>query len=125
MDQIVQELRKVIKFKDTTDVGDVVLVAVENPKSVFYAMVTDISRDDKKKDEWWHVALTILGVPPQKVVWTLREPQFTGKELFSMAGEGRFIQALDFSEDSPHTPPQKKVKKGTKKKTHSGLRLVK
>jgi len=100
MDKIVQELRKVIKFKPTTDVGDIVLVAIEKPQSVFYAMVTAISRDDNVKDEWWNVTLAILGVPLQKVTWTLRGPQFTGQEIFTMAGEARFIQALDFSEGS-------------------------
>lgn len=126
MDQIVKELRKVIKFKSTTEIGDVVLVAVEKPQSVFYAMVRDISRDATVKDEWWNVALTILGVPPQNVVWTLRDPQFTGQEIFTMAGEGRFIQALDFSDDIPVVaPPKKTIKKAAKKKDHGGLRLIK
>nr|MBF0223266.1 hypothetical protein [Desulfobulbaceae bacterium] len=126
MDQIVKELRKVIKFKSTTEVGDIVLVAVEKPQSVFYAMVRDISRDATVKDEWWNVALTILGVPPQKVVWTLRDPQFTGQEIFTMAGEGRFIQALDFSEDIPAaTPPKKTTKKALSIKERGGLRRIK
>ena len=89
-------------------------------------MVTDISRDDKVKEEWWHLCLTILGVPPQKVVWTLREPQFTGKETFTMAGEGRFIQALDFSEDIPKPGPAKGSGNTTaKKKGRGGLRRIK
>ena len=126
MDKIVQELREVIKFKSTTDIRDVVLVAVEKPQSVFYAVVTDISRDDNVKDEWWNVALTILGVPPQRVVWTLREPQFTGQEIFTMAGEGRFIQALDFSEDTSEDDLTKEpLKTVSKKKGRGGLRRIK
>jgi hypothetical protein len=126
MDKIVQELRKVIKFKSTTDIGDIVLVAVEKPQSVFYAIVRDISRDQNVKDEWWNVTLTILGVPLQKVTWTLRGSQFTGQEVFTMAGEGRFIQALDFSEEGPGGGLKRvPVKTGPKKKERGGLRRIK
>ena len=97
METMVRELKKVMQFKETTTEGDVVLVAVESNKSVFYAVVTDISRDDSRRDEWWHVSMQVLSVPPQQVVWTLREPQFSGKETFTMAGDGRFMQAVDFS----------------------------
>ncbi len=97
MERMVQELKKVIKFKATTAPGDLILVAVEKSKSVFYALVTDIVRDDTRRDEWWHLTMQVLSVPPQEVVWTLREPQFTGQEVFTMAGDGRFIQAVDFS----------------------------
>jgi hypothetical protein len=126
MDNIVQELRKVIKFKSSTDVGDIVLVAVEKPQSVFYAMVSDIRLDQNVKDEWWNVTLIILGVPLQRVTWTLRGPQFTGQEIFTMAGEGRFIQALDFSDENPG-PELKKIslKTGPKKKERGGLRRIK
>ena len=97
MEEIVRELKKVVNFKDSTRVGDVVLVAIENPRSVFYAVVTGITRDENKRDEWWHVAMSILSVPPQEVVWTLREAQFTGREIFTMANDGRFMKAVDFS----------------------------
>lgn len=131
MDQIVQELRKVIQFKSTTEVGDVVLVAAEKSQTVFYAVVMEISRDENVRDEWWHLALTVLGVPPQRVVWTLREPQFTGKETFSMAGEGRFIQAIELPGTMPDegvAAPQANKALPTKtaaKKARGGLRRVK
>ena len=126
MDQIVKELRKVVKFKSITEIGDIVLVAVEKPQSVFYAVVRDISPDENAKDEWWNVGLTLLGVPPQKVVWTLRTPQFNGQEVFSMGGEGRFIQALDLSEDSPASDTEPgSGKKAAAKKGRGGLRRIK
>ncbi|MDP2106900.1 MAG: hypothetical protein Q8J76_12970, partial [Desulfobulbaceae bacterium] len=56
-------------------------------------------------DEWWHLTLQILSLPPQQVVWTLRESQFTGKELFTMDGDGRFVKALDFSVKQPASCP--------------------
>lgn len=128
MEEIVKELKQIIKFKETTREGDVVLVAVENPRSVFYAVVTGITRDDQKRDEWWHLKLAVLSVPPQEVVWTLREPQFTGREIFTMADDGRFIQALDLSvQPLPEAPPQKPAKKEPKPKgpKRTTLRVVK
>jgi hypothetical protein len=61
-----------------------------------YALVTDIERDESRKNEWWHVNLTLLSLPPQKITWTLRTPQFTGMEVFTMGGEQRFVKAVDF-----------------------------
>ncbi len=101
MEMMVQELKKLVTFKNTTEPGDLILVAVEKSKSVFYALVTDIVRDTSRRDEWWNVTMQVLSVPPQEVVWTLREPQFTGQEIFTMAGDGRFMQAVDFSGSKP------------------------
>lgn len=111
MESMVQELKKIVTFKKTTEPGDLLLVAVEKSKSVFYALVTDIVRDDSRRDEWWNLTLQILSVPPQQVVWTLREAQFTGQELFTMGGDGRFMQAVSFTDPPPKTPgpPQKRT----------------
>jgi len=103
MEKMLGELEKVFSFKDTTGPGDIVLVVMENPEAVFYARVASIERDLSKRDEWWHVTMDILSLPPQKVTWTLREPQFTGQEIFTMGGDKRFVKALDFGE--PVTPP--------------------
>ena len=111
MESMVQELKKIITFKKTTAPGDLLLVAVEKSKSVFYALVTDIVRDDSRRDEWWNLTLQVLSVPPQQVIWTLREPQFTGQEIFTMGGDGRFMQAVDFA---PAPLPEKT---GPRKKT--------
>ncbi len=97
MDEMVKELKKLFKFKKTTEVGDIVVIAMENPQSILYALVVGFERDTVKKQEWWHVTLQLLTVPPQKVTWTLRTPQFTGQEIFSMGGDKRYIKAVDFS----------------------------
>ena len=123
MESMVHELKKIMPFKESTAPGDVVLVAIENSKAVFYALVVDIVRDATRRDEWWNVTLQILSVPPQLVVWTLRESQFTGQETFTMAGDGRFMKAVDFSKakPSPEQPPTgKKIAKG-----RPALKLVK
>lgn len=122
MEKIVKELRKVIPFKTTTQAGDIVLVAIADPQSVFYAVVSDITRDETKRDEWWHVAMHILGLPPQKVVWTLREAQFTGQEIFTMNNVDRFMQAVDFS--GGELPPDSAGKSG-KSRGRPALRVVK
>jgi hypothetical protein len=119
MEAIVNELKKICRFKPTTTVGDLVLVVGEEPHALVYALVTDFERDRTKRDEWWQVSLQILSVPPQKVTWTLRTPQFTGQEIFTMGGEKRFVAAIDFDSETLVPPPARpKAKK-------SGLRRVK
>jgi hypothetical protein len=122
IEKIIEDLRKVINFKDTAVEGDIVLVVIEKPQAIFYAMLTDIERDMNKKDEWWHVTLMALAsVPPQKIVWTLRTPQLSGQEIFTMGGEKHFIKAVDFqlSGPGPDVQPIKKEKK------RPALRVVK
>lgn len=98
MQKIVDELKQLISFKDTTSVGDIVLIAAKEPKMLFYAYVNKIERDSTRRDEWWHVHFTLLSVPLQKLTWTLRTAQMSGKEIFTMGGEERFVQAVDFGE---------------------------
>lgn len=120
MEGIIAELKKMVRFKDTTEVGDLVLVVAEEPAAMIYGLVTSFERDTTRRDEWWHVSLQILSVPPQKVTWTLRSPQFTGQEIFTMGGEKRFVAAVDF-DDEPLVPPPTKKEKEQK----PSLRLVK
>ncbi|MGV1099594.1 hypothetical protein ACUUL3_09350 [Thiovibrio sp. JS02] len=93
IEKIVADLKNIFTFKDTTGEGDIVLLVAE---SLMYAVVTEIERDTTRKDEWWHVGMQLLSIPPQKFTWTLREPQFTGQEIFTMGGEERFVKAIDF-----------------------------
>jgi hypothetical protein len=118
MKKLIEELRKEVRFKQTTEVGDLVLLAAEQPQMLVYALVTGIERDTGRRDEWWHLHMQVLTVPPQPLTWTLREPQFTGREIFTMGGEERFVQAVDFQ-----LPPKPAPGPPAEKKT--GLRLVK
>ncbi|NTV14730.1 MAG: hypothetical protein HGA96_12500 [Desulfobulbaceae bacterium] len=95
MENMVKELRKMVKFKETTDVGDLVLVVMETPLSCLYALVRAFERDQNKRDEWWKISLHLLSLPPQEISWILRTEQFTGKEIFTMGGDKRFMQAVD------------------------------
>jgi len=94
MQELVTELRKHVPFKDSTAPGDLVLIAAENPRMLVYARVEGIELDKSRKDSWWHITMHLLTVPPQLIVWTLREAQFTGREIFSMGGDERFMQAV-------------------------------
>ncbi|MDD3618326.1 MAG: hypothetical protein RBR09_04875 [Desulfobulbaceae bacterium] len=94
LQKLVDELRKVVAFKETTVPGDVVLIAADNPRLLVYALVQAIEPDPGRKDRWWNVHMHLLTVPPRETVWTLREPQFTGREIFTMGGEERFLQAV-------------------------------
>lgn len=98
MEKLIKELKGLLDFKDTTDVGDIVLIVAEKPQMLVYAYVTSIEPDNNRKDEWWHVGLNILSIPPQKMTWTLRTPQMTGMEIFTMGGEERFVKAVDFGQ---------------------------
>lgn len=121
MEKIVEELKSVFTFKDTTEVGDIVLVVAEEPQMILYALVQEIEPDRSKKDEWWHVCLQFLTLPPHQTVWTLRAPQFSGQEIFTMAGKKKFIQAIKFS-------PAGSVYDGDSggvEKKRPGLRVVK
>ncbi len=100
LEKLVEELRSITPFKDSTDVGDVVLIASEQPRLILYAKVTAIDRDPSKKEEWWNIGLTFLTVPLQNVLWTLRTAQMTGQEIFTMGGEKRFFQAVFIGEPS-------------------------
>ncbi len=122
MEKLAAELKQIMPFKDETVTGDLVLIAAKEPRMLVYAQVGDIVRDQTRKEEWWHVTLHILTVPPQTVVWTLREPQFTGREPFTRGGEGRFIKAVHLA--APAAPPPVEAPnrdKGNK----SPLRIVK
>jgi hypothetical protein len=106
MQKLISELQQIVNFKDSTDIGDLVLIVAKEPQiSVFYALVTDIERDTSRKNEWWHVSLTLLTLPPQEITWTLRTPQFTGMEVFTMGGEERFVKAVDFGAIPLASPP--------------------
>ena len=117
MQKLITELQQIVNFKNSTDIGDLVLIVAKEPQiSVFYALVTDIERDTSRKNEWWHVSLTLLTLPPQEITWTLRIPQFTGMEVFTMGGEERFVKAVDFGMSalaSPPPPAPQEEKKGS------------
>ncbi|MGE4561194.1 MAG: hypothetical protein AB7E77_13405, partial [Desulfobulbus sp.] len=126
MEQLVAELKKILPLKSTTFEGDIVIIAAKTPQMLVYARVGSIERDSSRKEEWWHVTLHLLSLPLQTVVWTLRTPQFTGQEVFTMGGEGRFIQAIEFpaeSQPAESKPPALGAKQG--KRHPSGLRIVK
>lgn len=95
MEKMIKELHKLVKFKETTDVGDLVLVVMETPLSCIYAQVKSFERDLEKKDEWWRITMSLLSIPPQEVSWILRPEQFTGREIFTMGGDKRYIKAVD------------------------------
>jgi hypothetical protein len=105
MHQLVEELRQLLPFKKTTEVGDIVIIAAEKPQILTYAYVREIERDTSRVDEWWHLHLTIFAIPLQQMTWTLRTTQMTGQEIFTMGGEKRFVQAVDcrVSADTPQT----------------------
>jgi hypothetical protein len=104
MEDFVEELKKAVAFKDITEIGDIVLVVMDNPRSLVYGRVKGFELDTSRRDEWWHVSLQLLTVPPQEVVWTLRKEQFSGLEIFTMGGDKRFIKAVNLAGIGPDSP---------------------
>jgi hypothetical protein len=127
VNKIVAELKKIVRFKKTTEVGDHVLIVSKNPQAIVYALVVAIDRDLGRKDEWWVVSMQLLGLPPQPVSWTLRKPQFTGKEIFTMQGVEHFIQAVDLGGRDGLQPSTGKEPAAVKKsgKKPNTMRVVK
>jgi len=121
MEKIIAELKQLVDFKDTTEAGDIVLIAAKDPQMFIYAYVVGIERDTTRKDEWWSLHLKMLSIPLQEMTWTLRTPQMTGQEIFTMGGEERFIKAIDLNRNGSSLVPPAAGSKNDKK----GLRRVK
>ncbi|CAG36998.1 hypothetical protein [Desulfotalea psychrophila] len=128
MQTMVKELKLLLPFKETTEVGDIILIVAKEPQILQYAVVTGIDRDDSRKDEWWHVHFSFLSIPLQKASWTLRTDQMTGQEIFTMGGEERFVQAVDVHEPEQSTKLNGSSQGGSEKKPapkKGGLRRIK
>jgi hypothetical protein len=121
MEKIISDLKKIVPFKDTVETGDIVLIAAKKPQMLVYALVSDIVRDDTKHDEWWHVSMHILSLPPGKVTWILRTEQMIGQEIFTMDGEERFMKAVIF--ETKKTPVKDEPQ--LEQKGKSSLRRIK
>ncbi len=124
MEKLVAELKQVVPFKDSTDIGDLVLIVAKEPQMLVYALVTDISRDTSRKDEWWNLSLTFLTVPPQETTWTLRTAQMTGMEVFTMGGEERFVKAV-YLTPTIKKPPEKPLPEKDEKEKNSKASFLK
>ena len=136
VEQTVEELKKIISFKDTTEVGDVILIVNETPDEdgplgMAYARINEFEPDNSKRDEWWFVHMTFLTVPPRHQMLILQNQHFTGQEIFTIGGKKVFIKALDFSnyrkDDDTITPETDKqeTSKPKEKNGRAGLRVVK
>ncbi len=124
MEKLVKHFEQIVDFKETIDVGDIVLIVIEEAHNALYAYVNSIERDESRRDEWWHISLSFLSIPIQQATWTLRTEQMTGQEIFTMGGKKRFVKAIaiDKKPSKPTTPPAKKT--GSKGRV-AKLRIVK
>lgn len=112
MEKLISDLKKLVVFKETVEAGDIVLIAAKKPQMLVYALVSEIVRDTTKRDEWWHVSMHVLALPPRRITWILRTDQMTGREIFTMDGEERFMKAVVF--ETRKGPDTTDAKKGVK-----------
>ena len=125
MDDFVGELKNILHLKDTTVPGDIVVLASDEPRMLVYALVTAIEPDKTKKGSWYHITMQVLAVPPREVVWTLREPQFSGKEIFSFSGIEHFMKAVRFEKETATTAAGENGNTGRSGLSKDKLRVVK
>lgn len=90
LDRALQDLKKHIQFKETTEPGDVILVGM--PSGLFYGLVQSIDKNIKK--DWYNLNFKLLVMPPADMTWILRIPQMTG-EIFTINEAEHFIIAVD------------------------------
>ena len=84
-----------------TDIGDVVLVYIEE-KPAFFARVEAIDPD--VKPEWFHVKLLVLQIPLMVVSWILRRVYVNG-EQFTMGGRPvRIVKVVAPAEEDDFPP---------------------
>ena len=112
LDEVLENLKKNIKFKDDTNVGDTILIGMKS--GLFFGVVQEIESNVKKG--WWDVSFKLLVMPPIDVTWTLRTPQMTG-EIFTMDNEEQFVIAIDTKRTKKRSqkkrpPKEKPIKKG-------------
>lgn len=99
-----------------TDIGDIVLVHVEEAP-VFYARVEDIAADIKK--DWYQVRLRILSPEVADcITWILKEAYIQGTE-FTMQGERIRLERLP-----PPEALQKEKKEDEKKNTSEMGKII-
>ncbi len=103
-----------------TDVGDVVLVYVEEAPA-FFARVEEILPD--VKPQWYQVKLLVLQVPLLVITWILRRPYIDGEE-FTMGGkpmrlekviapqDQQFLTGMEEESASRESVPEIKLEKG-------------
>ncbi len=109
LDEVLENLKKNIKFKDGTNIGDTILIGMKS--GLFFGIVQDIESNVKKG--WRDISFKLLVMPPIDVTWTLRTSQMTG-EIFTMDSEEQFVIAIDTQRKKER--PQKKR---TPKKNHN------
>lgn len=92
-------------------IKDIVLIHYQNKPAV-YAIIEGIEPDIKR--DWYQVTLLLLTIPPQRVIWILRDEYIRGTP-FTMGGQPMKLQPIE--EIMPEVKEQKPEKKPSAKKT--------
>ena len=105
LDEVLENLKKNIKFKDDTNIGDTILLGMKS--GLFFGIVQEIESNVKK--DWWDVSFKLLVMTPIDVTWTLRTTQMTG-EIFTMDNEEQFVIAVNTQRTKKRSPKKRTLK---------------
>jgi len=133
-EEVVKKTKEMYQLNTDTNIGDDIIIVEEvkeegeEPRAAInFARVIDIIKD-KKGGDWWNVKLAAFGIPIIYNTLTLRYPQYTGEEIFTINGVKFFIASIKFEEIEPEkeikTPPKSKAKSRIKSKTSSDSNVI-
>jgi hypothetical protein len=117
LEEILNDLKNSIKFKEQTSTGDIVLIGM-NP-GLLYGSVLETKPNIKK--DWWDVHFKLLVIPPIDITWILRTPQMNG-EIFTINGDEQFFIAIDIAapEQATNNPAGRRTLSIVKKDGEDG-----
>ena len=105
LEHLILDIKKQIKFKDKTNIGDVVVVLSEGfgiiPDQINFGFVKNISKENKIESK---IDLLLLHVPLRNISFRLIHEHYTGKQFFAINGNKMWICAIDPSDKSEGEP---------------------
>jgi hypothetical protein len=95
---MLNNLKKVMRFKSGTGPGDCILVGT--PSGLFFGLVRAIEPNQKKN--WYNLRFTMLAIFLADITWILRPPQMNG-EIFTINDKEHFVIGVD-TNPAPNSP---------------------
>ncbi|MDR2443768.1 MAG: hypothetical protein LBE31_09660 [Deltaproteobacteria bacterium] len=98
IEEIIEELSVQLAFKDTTELGDVVMLITEEKFGYYginFAHVVSLEPKIINEVEWWQVGLIILSIPLSGQQLIVQKVNLSERPLFSLRSRKVFLKAVD------------------------------